>query len=91
MPNLTRHAAPQRNATQLNIQATCICKFVGTSLGVDAVSMLRKMMGSHALFAKSGLGAPAFVCNATCSAEGDNTIMEVGPYKPLALPMPLPL
>jgi hypothetical protein len=29
------------------------------------------------MFANSKLGAPSFVCNATCAAEGDNTIMEL--------------
>lgn len=59
------------------LEAVCVCKFVGTSFGVDTVSVMRKMMGSHALFASSKLGAPSFVCNATCAAEGDNTIMEL--------------
>lgn len=59
------------------IEATCICKFVGTSFGVDVVSVLRKLLGSYALLDESGLGAPSFVCNATCAAEGDNTIMEL--------------
>jgi hypothetical protein len=54
-----------------------VCKFVGTSIGADACSSLRKMLGSHALLASSGLGSPTFVCNATCAAEGDNTIMEL--------------
>lgn len=26
------------------IESVCICKFVGTSFGVDAVSVMRKMM-----------------------------------------------
>ena len=30
------------------------------------------------MFANSKLGAPSFVCNATCAAEGDNTIKVVG-------------
>lgn len=29
------------------------------------------------MFANSQLGASSFVCNATCAAEGDNTIMEL--------------
>lgn len=33
--------------------------------------------GSHAMFANSKLGAASFVCNATCAAEGDNTVMEL--------------
>jgi hypothetical protein len=59
------------------IEAVCICKFVGTSFGVDAVSATRKMMGARALLEESRLGASSFVCNATCAAEGDNTIMEL--------------
>lgn len=59
------------------IEEVCICKFVGTSFGVDIVSAMRKVMGSRALQEESGLGAGSFVCNATCSAEGDNTIMEM--------------
>ena len=59
------------------IEAVCICKFVGTSFGVDAVSVTRKMMGARALMEDSRLGSSSFVCNATCAAEGDNTIMEL--------------
>lgn len=59
------------------MERTCVCKFVGTAFGVDSVSVLRKVMGSHAVLAKSGLGANTFVCNATCAAEGDNTVMEL--------------
>ena len=59
------------------VEETCISKFVGTSFAVDAVSVLRKMLGSQALYAESFLGASSFVCNATCAAEGDNTIMEL--------------
>lgn len=29
------------------------------------------------MFANSKLGAASFVCNATCAAEGDNTVMEL--------------
>jgi hypothetical protein len=59
------------------IEAVCICKFVGTSFGVDAISTLRKTLGSRALLDESRLGASSFVANATCAAEGDNTIMEL--------------
>jgi acyl-CoA oxidase len=59
------------------IELTCISKFVGTGFSVDAVSVLRKLMGSQALFEESWLGESSFVCNATCAAEGDNTIMEL--------------
>jgi hypothetical protein len=58
------------------LEAVCVCKFVGTSFSVDVVSGLRKSLGSHALLEDSRLGARSFVCNATCAAEGDNTIME---------------
>ena len=59
------------------IEATCVSKFVGTGFSVDAVSAIRKLMGSQALFEDSFLGESSFVCNATCAAEGDNTIMEL--------------
>ena len=59
------------------IEAVCICKFVGTSFGVDAVSATRKMMNARGVQQESGLGAGSFVCNCTCAAEGDNTIMEL--------------
>jgi hypothetical protein len=59
------------------IEAVCICKFVGTSFGVDAISALRKTLGSRALLEESRLGPSSFVANATCAAEGDNTIMEL--------------
>lgn len=59
------------------IEAVCICKFVGTSFGVDAVSATRKVMNARGVQQDSGLGAGSFVCNCTCAAEGDNTIMEL--------------
>lgn len=59
------------------IEAVCICKFVGTSFGVDAISAIRKTLGSRALLEESRLGPSSFVANATCAAEGDNTIMEL--------------
>eukprot|EP00122_Pirum_gemmata_P019512 Pgem_evm1s18266 len=34
-------------------------------------------MGSQALFEDFWLGKSSFVANATCAAEGDNTIMEL--------------
>ena len=52
-------------------------KFLGTGFGVDATSACRKMMGTRAIQAESWLGDGSFVCNATCAAEGDNTIMEL--------------
>ena len=39
--------------------------------------ILYYFVGSQALYAESGLGASSFVANATCAAEGDNTIMEL--------------
>ena len=54
-----------------------MCKFVGTGFAVDAVSAMRKLMGSRAMQADAWLGEGSFVCNATCAAEGDNTIMEL--------------
>lgn len=59
------------------VEKTCVCKFVGTSFAVDCASVLRKLLGSQALFHESYLGSSSFVCNATCAAEGDNTIMEL--------------
>jgi hypothetical protein len=59
------------------VEATCVCKFVGTGFGVDASSAVRKAMGARALQAESGLGAESFLPNATSAAEGDNTIMEL--------------
>jgi hypothetical protein len=59
------------------IEATCMCKFVGTGFAVDAVSAIRKLMGSRAIQADAWLGENSFVCNATCAAEGDNTVMEL--------------
>jgi hypothetical protein len=59
------------------VEATCMCKFLGTGFGVDASSAVRKIMGARALQAESGLGAESFLPNATSAAEGDNTIMEL--------------
>ena len=54
-----------------------MCKFLGTGFGVDCISAMRKLMGSRALQDDSWLGKSSFVANATCAAEGDNTIMEL--------------
>jgi len=59
------------------IEATCMCKFLGTGTGVDIVSAVRKVMGARALQADARLGAQSFLPNATSAAEGDNTIMEL--------------
>lgn len=67
------------------LEAVCICKFVGTSVGVDATSIMRKTMGSRALLEESRLGASSFVCNATCAAEGDNTVMELKVVRDLVM------
>lgn len=59
------------------VEATCMCKFLGTGFGVDAISACRKLLGTRALQADSWLGDASFVANATCAAEGDNTVMEL--------------
>jgi acyl-CoA oxidase len=59
------------------IEATCMCKFLGTGFGLDLVDAVRKVMGARGLQADSWLGADAFLPLATCAAEGDNTIMEL--------------
>lgn len=60
------------------IEATCMCKFLGTGFGVDTVSAVRKVMGARGVQEDSGLGGEeSFMPNATCAAEGDNTIMEL--------------
>jgi hypothetical protein len=59
------------------IEATCMCKFLGTGFGLDLVDAIRKTMGARGLQADSRLGADAFLPLATCAAEGDNTIMEL--------------
>ena len=51
------------------LEAVCVSKFVGTSFGVDAMSVTRKNMGAFAIFESSGLGAESFVGNCTCAAE----------------------
>ena len=40
-------------------------------------TLLISYPGSQALYEESGLGGSSFVANATCAAEGDNTIMEL--------------
>ena len=59
------------------IEATCMCKFLGTGFGVDCVSVVRKTLGARALQMESMLGCESFLPNATSAAEGDNTIMEL--------------
>eukprot|EP00615_Pteridomonas_danica_P000841 CAMPEP_0114354888 /NCGR_PEP_ID=MMETSP0101-20121206/19809_1 /TAXON_ID=38822 ORGANISM="Pteridomonas danica, Strain PT" /NCGR_SAMPLE_ID=MMETSP0101 /ASSEMBLY_ACC=CAM_ASM_000211 /LENGTH=522 /DNA_ID=CAMNT_0001496565 /DNA_START=18 /DNA_END=1583 /DNA_ORIENTATION=- len=59
------------------VEATCMCKFLGTGFGVDCVSALRKLMGARALQKESELDKESFLPNATSAAEGDNTIMEL--------------
>ena len=59
------------------VEATCMCKYLGTGFGLDAVSATRKVMGARALQEGSMLGAESFLPNATCAAEGDNTVMEL--------------
>jgi acyl-CoA oxidase len=59
------------------IEATCMCKFLGTGFGLDLIDVTRKVMGARGLQADSWLGADSFLPLATCAAEGDNTIMEL--------------
>ena len=59
------------------IEATCMCKFLGTGFGVDCISVVRKALGARALQVDAMLGAESFLPNATSAAEGDNTIMEL--------------
>jgi len=58
-------------------EGACVAKFACTSFAVDVCSVLRKTLGSQGLLEESGLGKSCFVCNATCAAEGDNTVMEL--------------
>ena len=66
-----------QNFTHELIESTCMCKFLGTGFGIDAVSAIRKTMGARALQEDSRLGPESFLPNATSAAEGDNTIMEL--------------
>ena len=59
------------------VEATCMCKYLGTGFGLDLVDATRKTMCARGLQADSWLGADAFLPLATCAAEGDNTIMEL--------------
>ena len=59
------------------VEATCMCKFLGTGFGVDCVSAVRKTLGARSLQLDAGLGCESFLPNATSAAEGDNTIMEL--------------
>jgi hypothetical protein len=54
-----------------------VSKFVGTSVSVDTISALRKLVGSFSLTQRSHLGPGASICTGICFAEGDNTIMEL--------------
>lgn len=63
--------------TNDTVEATCMCKFLGTGFAVDASSAVRKVMASQALLAESEMGPESFIANATSAAEGDNTIMEL--------------
>lgn len=53
------------------VEATCMCKYLGTGFGVDCVSALRKLMGARALQSESHLDKESFLPNAT-SAAGDH-------------------
>lgn len=59
------------------IEATCMCKFLGTGFAVDSNSVMRKVLGAQALMDSSWLGDASFLPNATSAAEGDNTVMEL--------------
>ena len=59
------------------VESACMCKFVATGFGADAVAAARKVLGARALQEASALGVEAFLPLATCAAEGDNTIMEL--------------
>jgi hypothetical protein len=59
------------------LEAVCVSKFVGTSFGVDAISVTRKNMGAFAIFESSGLGAESFVGNCTCAAEVTLFLMNI--------------
>jgi acyl-CoA oxidase len=67
----------QDGFTYDTVEATCMCKYLGTGFGVDCVSALRKLMGARALQSESALDKESFLPNATSAAEGDNTIMEL--------------
>jgi acyl-CoA oxidase len=59
------------------VEATCMCKFMGTSFAVDTLSALRKWLGARALQEEANMGAETYIGYATAAAEGDNTIMEL--------------
>ena len=59
------------------VESVCMCKFLGTSFGIDCISVLRKTLGARALQKDANLGAESLLPNATAAAEGDNTIMEM--------------
>ena len=59
------------------VEAACMCKFLGTGWGVDAMSAMRKTMGAQGFLENSRLGHESFLPYATSAAEGDNTIMEL--------------
>lgn len=63
--------------TNDTIEATCMCKFLGTGFGADSNGAVRKIMGARGIQSDAALGVESFLPNATCAAEGDNTIMEL--------------
>jgi acyl-CoA oxidase len=50
------------------VEATCMCKYLGTGFGVDCVSAVRKLMGARALQSDSYLDKESFLPNATSAA-----------------------
>ncbi len=54
-----------------------MCKFMGSNFSTDALSVMRKLMGSQSMFQDSRLGGCSLIVNSTCFAEGDSNIMEL--------------
>ena len=59
------------------VERNVIVFIIFRGFGVDAISACRKLLGSRAMLADAWLGDGSFVANATCAAEGDNTVMEL--------------
>ena len=59
------------------VYASMTMLYHARGFGVDAISACRKLLGSRAILADAWLGEGSFVANATCAAEGDNTVMEL--------------
>ena len=74
-PTNHRHRCKTTSADM--IEATCMCKFVGTGFGGDVVNAVRKVMGARGCRRTRTSSLASFLPLATCAAEGDNTIMEL--------------